>query len=384
MKGKVLIVASMASMIANFNIENIMLLKKMGYQVDIAANFGSEDPISKDKREKFILFLEREEVKYYDIAFPKGIGTMKKNISVYKKLDEICKNNNYELIHTNSPLASVIARLVARKNKIKLIYTAHGFHFHKDAPLKNWIIYYPIEKVMSKFTDVLITLNSEDYNISKRKFYASKTVLIPGVGIDLSKFDIQTEEKKKLLRSEYGYENDEFILFYAAELNSNKNQDLLIDVVYELKNEVPMIKLLLAGEGDYKCKYQEKIVKLGLEKNIEILGYRSDIKNLLLISDIVVASSKREGLPVNLMEAMATGIPIVASDNRGHRELIINGKNGLLIPLNNLQLFVDAVLDLCRDNKIAKDMKNQGILDVRKYSQENVTKKIEEIYTTLF
>ena len=244
------------------------------------------------------------------------------------------------------------------------------------------IIYYTIEKLVGRWTDSIITMNEEEYEKAKKikKRRGSLVHKVPGVGIDLNKIEPQTKIKKNQMRDEYGYKEEDFILFYAAELNGNKNQQLLISVANNLRSKIPNIKLLLAGSGPLEDKYRSEVKKLNLSGNIEILGFRKDIKNLLMLSDIVVASSKREGLPVNIMEAMATGLPLVVTNVRGHKDLVNNEENGYVIELGNIEEFTDSIEKLFKDDELRKRFATKGIELVQKYSLENVLQEMQEIY----
>ena len=370
---KILFVTTISNTVNAFLIPHIRMLINQGHQVDVAFNVQQE--INQELLDKGC--------RVYNINFqrsPLNTG----NYSAYKDLKKIIKNEKYDLIHTHTPVASVISRLACKNIKdIKVLYTAHGFHFHKDAPLQNWLIYYPIEKWLSRYTDCLITINEEDYKTAiNKKFKAKEIKMVHGVGVDLSKFESQTIEKKNLIRKEYGYKEDDFILFYAAELNANKHQDLLINVLNNLKDKMPNIKLLLAGTGSLESQYKEQVNKLDLNKNVEFLGFRSDIKNLLMLSDVAVASSRREGLPVNVMEAMATGLPLVVTDVRGHRDLVKNDVNGYLVATDDVQGFVNAVEKIYKDKNLAKEFGKKGLDLVQKYSLENVMEEMKEIYTS--
>lgn len=370
---KILFVTTISNTVNAFLIPHIRMLINQGHQVDVAFNVQHE--INQELLDKGC--------RVYNINFqrsPLNTG----NYSAYKDLKKIIKNEKYDLIHTHTPVASVISRLACKNIKdIKVLYTAHGFHFHKDAPLQNWLIYYPIEKWLSRYTDCLITINEEDYKTAiNKKFKAKEIKMVHGVGVDLNKFEPQTMEKRNLSRKDYGYSEDDFILFYAAELNANKHQDLLINVLNNLKDKMPNIKLLLAGTGSLESQYKEQVNKLDLNKNVEFLGFRSDIKNLLMLSDVAVASSRREGLPVNVMEAMATGLPLVVTDVRGHRDLVKNDVNGYLVATDDVQGFVNAVEKIYKDKNLAKEFGKKGLDLVQKYSLENVMEEMKEIYTS--
>lgn len=368
---KILYVATISNTVNAFLIPHIKMLVDQGHQVDVA--FSIKNPVNDEIIDMgcrvHTLEFERSPLK-------------KGNYEAYKKIKRIIKDESYDLVHTHTPVASTIVRLACRRIKnTKVFYTVHGFHFFKGAPLINWLTYYPIEKWLSKYTDCLITINEEDYNTAINKnFKASEIKLVHGVGVDLNKFEPQTKDKKNQIRKEYGYKEDDFILFYAAELNSNKHQDLLIDVINILKDKIPNIKLLLAGSGTLEVQYKKKVDQLELGNHVEFLGFRKDVKKLLSLSDISVASSKREGLPVNVMEAMATGLPIIVTNVRGHCDLIENGLNGFLVEIKNLNGFTKAIEELHKNKQLRIKFGMKNLELINKYSLENVLKEIENIY----
>jgi glycosyltransferase EpsD len=234
---------------------------------------------------------------------------------------------------------------------------------------------------MSKYTDCLITINDEDYECAvRKKLKACSIKKVNGVGIDLNKFKPQTLEKKKELRKQYGYNENDFILICIGELNHNKHQDLLINVVNVLKNKIPNVKLLLVGSGNLMDQYKNQVKKIDLDRYIEFLGYRSDVPNLLSISDILVSASRREGLPVNVMEAMATGLPLVVTDCRGNKDLVKNGENGFVIGIDDVYEFANAVDKLHKSKELRWKFGQKSLEFIKDYSVENVRKEMEKIY----
>lgn len=348
------------------------VLLDMGHEVHIAANFKNEIDQFEDPR-----------VIKHQIDFDRNPFSFS-NILAYKQLRDLLKRYKYDLIHTQSPSGGAITRLAARnerKNGTKLIYTAHGFHFFKGAPLKNWLLYYPIEKWLSKFTDCLLTINDEDFNCAMKKGFKFNYVFkINGVGIDLNKFKPQTEEKKKELRTDYGFRDEDFILIYVAELSNRKNQEMIINVINKLKKEIKNIKLLLVGTGKYKNKYQNKVKKKCLEENVLFLGYRKDVPNLMLLSDIAVSTSKQEGLPLNVMEAMATGLPLVVTDCRGNRDLVKNDENGYVVKVNDIDEFANKVIKLYSSADLREKFSNSSLIKIQDFSVEKVTNEMKRIY----
>lgn len=368
---KVLFVATVTKHINTFHIPYLKWFKEQGYEVHVASN-GEEKIEYCDKH--FNLPFER---------FPLKI----KNIKVYNELKKIINDNEYEIIHCHTPVGGVLARLAARKARkkynTKVIYTAHGFHFYKGAPILNWVIYYPIERWLAKYTDCLITINTEDYEFAKKKFKKARSIEhINGVGFNTERFNIEIlKEEKEEIKKDFNIEKDEVVLSYVAELNKNKNQGLLIDVVEQLMKDNLKVKLLLIGEGPLKEYYEKVIKEKQLQKNVLVLGKRQDVPQLLSITDIYVASSIREGLPVNIMEAMYMGLPIVATDNRGHRELIVNNDNGFIVS-NSKELKLNIEL-LIENKELREKMKNVSIEKTKDYYIENVIKQVESIYINI-
>jgi glycosyltransferase EpsD len=305
------------------------------------------------------------------------------NLKAIKQLKKIINNEKFEIIHCHTPMGSVVTRLAAKearkKYNTRVIYTAHGFHFYKGAPMINWIIYYPIEKVCSRWTDCLITINKEDYELAKKKFKAKQVEYVHGVGLDTTKFEKELSNEEKIeFRKSLGIKENDIVFSYVAELNKNKNQILLINTIKELKKEKDTIKLLLVGDGNLYDYYKEVIQKENLQDNVMLLGRRNDINEILSITDIYLASSLREGLPVNIMEAMYKGLPVIATDNRGHRELINNNENGFI--LGNEFNIKDIIIKAFDDNTIKNEFIINGKKVIDKYLIHNVIRQIEKIY----
>ncbi|MDF2859670.1 MAG: glycosyl transferase group 1 family protein, partial [Neobacillus sp.] len=347
MQKKVLFCATVDYHFKAFHLPFLKWFKEQGWEVHVAANGELNLPYV-DKK--------------YNIPFQRS-PLNPKNKLAYKELKSIIDNNQYKIIHCHTPMGGVLTRLAAResrKNGTKVLYTAHGFHFCKGAPLTNWLLYYPIERVLSRFTDCLITINLEDYNLAKNHQFKAKVIKhVHGVGVNTDDFKPVDKTNKSILRKEHGYNSNEILLFYAAEFNKNKNQKLLIESLALIKDEVPNAKLLLAGVGPLLEECKEIALKLGVGSMIDFLGYRNDIDVLLKISDIAVASSLREGLPVNIMEAMACGLPVIANDNRGHRELVEDNKNGWIIR-NNSWEFSEKVKILASNDNLKSKFGIQG------------------------
>jgi len=369
MSNKILFCATVDYHFSAFHLPMLEWFKEHNWEVHIAAKGEMDIPFA-DK--KFNIPIERSPFRL-------------QNREAYRQLKTIINDHDYRIIHCHTPLGGVIGRLAARRARkfgAKVIYTAHGFHFCKGAPLLNWLLYYPIERSLAHLTDCLITINDEDYSFStSRKFKASHIEHVHGVGINTERYRPASPEERLGLRQRSGYELDEILMFYAAEFNANKNQQLIINALALIKERVPNVKLLLAGNGTLQKECRSLAVKLGVEHMIDFLGYRNDIDQLLPMCDIAVSSSLREGLPVNIMEAMACGLPIIATRNRGHHELVMNYSNGFLINPADADEFADRILQLIVSPELRQRMGSESLKRVRKYELQQVRLELSSIYS---
>lgn len=307
------------------------------------------------------------------------------NHAAYLELASIMNQENYDIIHCHTPMGGLLARLAARKARKKgtnVLYTVHGFHFYKHAPYVNWLVYYPIEKWLANYTDCLITINEEDYGLlQQHPFKAGRIEKINGVGVDIEKFRPIEQADKLDRRQNFGYLAEDYLLFYAAEFNRNKNHQFLIRTIAHLIDHVPNVKLLLAGEGELLQECRNLANRLEISKHVEFLGFRNDIDRLLPICDVVVSASCREGLPVNVMEGMACGLPVIATRNRGHNELIQDSKNGWIVEQEDMENMVEKLTILYMNPAMASVMGAFGreIME-SSYSVGMVLQQVSRIY----
>lgn len=385
---KVLIVSSAASVIDQFNRINIRILKHLNYDITVLANFKFGNTTSNEKMEDFFNELIDQGINVINFPIPRKINLVL-SIKSYLFIRQLIISNKFSLIHCHMPVVSMLLRIIYLFNsgnkKEKIIYTAHGFHFYKGAPIINWLFYYPIEKILSKYTDCLITINSEDYERAKKSFKTTKSIVrINGVGVDTKTyFPLSSKVEKVDYRKQYGYSKNDFIIISVAEFNKNKNHKLIIEVIKKLVEKIKTIKVLLIGIGPNLENIKLDVKKYSLNNYISFLGYRNDIERLLKISDLFISSSKREGLPVSMMEAMATGLPIIATNNRGHRSLIHDLKNGFLVPDNDPVFFSDRIHNLISSKERRDAFSLNNINNIDKYSADNISQETRKIYLNM-
>ncbi len=320
-KTKVLMIASVASMIDQFNIPNICLLQKMGCDVHVACNF--EEGNTCDKRQIHCLqkTLRKLHVSYHQWDCPRSIYSVKKCLKAYHQLLELTARYSYDRMHCHSPVGGALARLVAHHRKIKVIYTANGFHFYRGAPWKNWLLFYPVEKLLAYWTDVLIMVNKEDYFFARHNLKAGNVYYIPGVGVDTGEFSVDgvwTDTNQ--FRKNHHIPQDAVILLSVGELSRRKNHRDVITALSKLSER--NVYYVIIGQGVCRKRIMRQAERLGVAERVRMPGFRKNTKQYYQNADIFVFPSLQEGMPVALMEAMACGLPCVVSDIRGNRELI--------------------------------------------------------------
>ena len=375
---RALVYASVASMIQQFNMDNIRLLIDSGYQVDVACNMKQGSTITIEKIESMKQELEMMGVKIYHIPIPRKITAVGEIIESFNFTRKLINEREYALIHCHSPIGGMICRLANRcSNRYrnsKVIYTAHGFHFFKGAPKRNWLLFYPVELACAYFTDILITINQEDYALAQKKFKHTKVVYVPGVGVDTKKFRSNLP-KKNNLRQSLEIDNNEILLVSVGELSTRKNHEVVIRALAQIENN--SLKYVICGLGSLQ-DYLEKLVSdLQIESQVFFLGYRSDIADILNISNIYVFPSLQEGLPVALMEAMACGKAVVCSSIRGNTDLI-DEKGGALFDPENSDSCMRAIKDLL--NRDLTEMGKYNRKKVEGFSREKVEDCMRKIY----
>lgn len=373
---KALVITSVASMVDQFLLPNIKLLQDMDYEVHVACNFEKGSSCSDEKIAELKLKLDELKIAYFQINFERDVTNLSGNLKAYKQVVALVNENGYDLVHCHSPIGGMITRLAsrkARKKGTKVFYTAHGFHFYKGAPKKNWLLYYPVEKFCAHFTDTLITMNKEDYALATKKMKAKRVEYVPGVGIDISKFG-GSSVGKTAKRDELGIPHGARVLFSIGELNENKNHETVIRAIANTE-----LYYVIAGRGALQEHLESVIDSLGMSGRVKLLGFRKDVKEIFEAADVFVFPSFREGLSVSVMEAMASGLPVACSKIRGNTDLI--DENGGF-------WFDPASVEDCKkaiESVFASDTEALGEYNTKKienFSVENVCRMLKALYET--
>lgn len=369
-KRKVLLVATVVKIHVNvFHIPCLKMFQEQGWETWVCSRNDYDNP-----KECVIPYCDH----YVDIPFERN-PLKPGNVKAYRMLRQIIEKEQFDLIYCHTPVGAMLARLAgisARKKGTKVIYMAHGFHFYSGAPLLNWMLYYPVEKFLSRFTDGLITINQEDFQRAQ-KFHAGKTVLIPGVGIDLDKFQ-KKEPTRQEIRNKLSIPESKIILMSVGELTKRKNHMVMIEALARLKEYD--ILYVICGDGPLKAQLRAKAEELGVRDRLKLLGFRKDIAELHKAADIFVFPSLQEGLPVALMEAMASGLPIVASKIRGNEDLISNNQGGYLVNPTDSEQVAKAIEKMIQNPKKREKMEKRNLEIITKYGQETVLQKMDEFF----
>lgn len=365
---KILMVSTIATTLSAFFIPLVTAMREDGWTVDaLAAGILENNKCIKTFNYCHSIEWSRS---------PKDLSGM---LKAYKNVQEIVLSGDYDIVHVNTPIASAVARLALRnirkEKNIKIIYTAHGFHFYKGAPLLNWLVYYPIERFLSRYTDVLITINKEDFARAKT-FHARRVEYIPGVGIDIEKIRSVVVDRAKKCK-ELNIPEIATLFFSVGELNKNKNHVVMLEAMSLLNDS--NIHYMIAGEGPLKEYLRNRAKVLGIDDRLHLLGYRDDIIELYKITDCFVFPSLREGLPISLLEAIVCGLPIVCSKIRGNCDLMSNYQNGFLFKSDDILELV-SLIKLINNKRACIGNVNKFI----DFDKHNILKKMKVLYDSSF
>jgi glycosyltransferase involved in cell wall biosynthesis len=356
--------------VSNFVYPNSMVLKDIGIEQYMGIS------------RKYATSIEcvNAPIKFLDIPIYRNIFDVKNILIAYKRVNKYIKDLKIDYIHCNTPIGGFLGRVCGKRCKVKrIIYTAHGFHFYKGAPLLNWLVFYPIERFLARWTDVLLTINEEDY-IRAKGFSLrgeGKVFKIPGVGIDISQINEIPSNKTKLI-NELGLDENSIIITSVGELNRNKNNIVVLKTLAKLNNA--RIHYVICGVGPKKAHLLSMAREIGVEESVHFMGFRTDVIEILKSSDIYILPSIREGLPRSLMEAMACGLPCIVSRIRGNVDLIHHGEGGFLVEPNDIEGFalsIGMILQKLSSNTMFNEFNRERVVE---FSNDTVKSKLFEIY----
>lgn len=372
---KVLLVATVQSHICQFHKPFVKILREQGAEVHVAAkdNLAEKNGLKLD-------FVD----KAFDLPFSRSPKS-RDNLTALKMLKKIIAEEGYDLIQCNTPMGGILTRMAAkkaRKQGTKVVYMAHGFHFYKGASKKAWMVFYPIEKHFAKKCDTLITITKEDYALASKKF-KTNVVHMHGVGVSEERYHVVDAATRQEMRMNEGLKEVDFVILCTGELNKNKNQATLIRAAAQLKDKIPNLKILLAGNGPLEDVLREQVKNEGVEELVKFLGYRTDLEKVVPATDLIVSCSKREGLPLNIIEALLCRKPVVASVNRGHNELIQDGENGYLFTPGDWETLAKRILEIYQgEENTISEMGKKGYQIAQSYTVAAIEKELREIYQT--
>ena len=364
-------------MIDLFNADNIRILQSLGYAVDVATNFEEGSITSQERVNEYREELKKKNIGTFQIPIPRAISKIRNIVKSYKLVKRLVEENKYQIVHCHSPIGGVICRLAcrkARKTGTRVIYTAHGFHFFKGASKAAWLIYYPIEKWCSWYTDVLITINQEDF-CNAKKMYAKQVEYVPGIGVHTEEIKNAAVDRTQM-RLSFGFSDDDFVFMSAGQISIRKNHEVIIRALAKINNE--KVKYLIVGFGEEQERLKNLVAELDLKNRVVFAGYRKDVKEILHSVDAFAFPSLQEGLPVALMEAMAAGLPVVCSRIRGNIDLIENGKGGYLYDCHDVNGFADGMKQIVSGKAAGMSAVNYDV--IKNFDVEKVCEKMKVVY----
>ena len=372
---KRILITSTDLMMIQFLIPHVIYLSEQGYEVEIAcSDVGGKIPQIKDR-------LYRVIKKIHVVHLRRNPFTLG-NLRGYQEMKRIVEQGNYDIIWTNEPVMGVVTRLAAkkaRKTGTKVMYMVHGFHFYKGAPLLNWMIYYPVEKVMAKYADLIVTVNHEDYKRAKT-MHVDRVDYIHGVGINTDR--LNSDNVRGDIRKELGIPQDSFLILSVGELNKNKNQKTIIKALENLCDTD--IHYILCGKGKELESLKKQTAEAGLEKQLHFLGYRMDVLDICRQVDVFVMPSYREGLPVASLEAMYCGRPLLTSNIRGLVDVMEDGRSGYMYDPDDYKGFAEGIESLKKQPELCKKMGERNQEFVKRYCIKKKKKEVSILLCSLF
>lgn len=373
---QVLMVTNVASAQDQFNMDNVQLLLELGCGVHIACNFERGNNTSPERVAEFQKELDAMGVAYTQIDFDRHLLHFWNNRRAGQQLRTLVQQKKFDCIHCHTPMGGVYGRKTGTFAGIPVIYTAHGFHFFKGASLKNWLLFYPVEKYYARQTDLLITINTEDFERARRKFHPKRLEKIPGVGLVPER--CMPKRSREEIRAELGLLPEDVALISVGELNKNKNHQAILRAMTRIPQK--NIHYILCGQGAEDLFLHKVAEGLHLQERVHILGYQKQVADYLNAADIFCFPSQREGLGMAALEAMEVGLPLITSSVHGILDYSVDGKTGFSCHPKDITAFAEAVEKLANDETLRKRMGAYNREVVKAYYLERTHEKMKQIY----
>lgn len=385
---KILILTTVSGFLYKFEMDNVRILQKMGYEVHYASN---------EKLPRYLFdeqMKEKAGITFHNICIEKSSLKYRENVKALNQIMDIIRREQIQVLHCHTPLGGVLGRMAGKRCEklglsLKIIYTAHGFHFYQGAPRLTAMIYRMAEAYLAKYTDILVTINKEDY-ASAKKFRlrpGGKVYQIPGVGLNMEYFIPATEELYQKSRETLGILENQTFLLSVGEVNKNKNQRAMIEGLRQLQSsgrDISHLQYAICGEGTEKEKLEQLVHAYQLEQTVIFFDYQKDIRPFLWAADVFLFPSRREGLGMAALEALSSGVPVIAADNRGTREYMRHGENGFLCKWNDVSSYIKYINEVRNMSFDArKQMKKCCRKSVERFQKKYTREIMEQVYSNL-
>lgn len=376
MQKKALVVSALAGFVSGFLQNDIRILKDMGYEVHCAGNASNKN--QEENRSNF----EDIGTQFHQIDFSSNSPLSRQSLRAYKQVKKLLKQYEFDVIHCHTPIAGAVVRVAAQPYRVsrgcRVIYTSHGFYFHKGSSKKTWIIYYTIEKIMTIFSDAIITINNEDYQVAK-KMWAKKVYHINGVGCNTEKYNNITVNRKEY-RKKLGIPEGAIMILDIGELSVRKNHKVIIDAIAELKRDDIYLVICgkaISGQGTY-----DSLKETAEKKNVNVVfaGHRHDIPEICKCADFGALASIREGLGMAGIEMMSSGLPLITSNVHGIKDYMIDGETGYMCNPYDVHAFSEGISQLCNYNNRVK-MKRHCIESAKRFDKSVSISQMKKIYS---
>lgn len=367
MQRRVLFSASTFSHIMNFHLPYIQEFQRLGWQVDVACG-GQPTEVPGASR-------------VIPVPFKKSM-TSPKNMAALQALRRLFRREHYDLVTCHTALASFFTRMALRglKSRPAVVCMVHGYLFDNGTPAAKRFLLEKAERLTAPVTDLLLTMNQWDYTYASAQQLGAQVKLIPGVGVDFARLHSYAPDMRMALRAEWGFNEDSFLLIYAAEFSARKSQQVLLHALARLPERVC---LLLPGQGALLDQCKALAARLGLEGRVVFPGQVSNMPAWYAAADAAVSASRSEGLPFNIMEAMYCGLPVVASAVKGHLDLISEEETGLLYPYGDSDTCAEKIHALMSDRTFAARLGRAAAQSVQRYGLTQVLQVAMNAYLSV-